>query len=128
MSDFIKTMGSVAQGRKLSIYIPSKDKDGRGVDHEHWKKKTMTFLGRLFGRCTAMPNLQGIWAEDGKTLEETTVIVFSYVLEADLNRHAEDIRNHLIDMGRSMQQSEIGFGYEGTFYTLQLSAAKRPKI
>ena len=120
MADFIKTTGSVARGRKLSLYIPSKDKDGHSVDHAHWKRNTMAFLMRLFGRCTAMPNLEGIWAEDGKTIEETTIIVFSYVLEDDLNRHAEEIRNYLIEMGTSTHQAEVGFGYDGAFYTLTL--------
>jgi len=116
-----KMLGGASQGRQLSIYVPSKDKDGEPVDHAHWKKTTMAFMTRVFGRCTAMPQLQGIWAdEDGTTLDETVNIVFSYVDKEELSIHAEEVRSFLIELGTATQQAEVGYEYDGEFFTIQM--------
>jgi len=114
-------LGGSSQGRQLSIYVPSKSKEGKPLDHTQWKKVTMAFMTRLFGRCTAMPQLQGVWAdESGTILDETVVIVYSYVDREKLSRHAEDVQSFLIGLGKSTQQAEVGFEYDGEFFTIQI--------
>jgi len=114
-------LGGSPQGRQLSIYVPSKDKDGNPVDLAYWKKVTMAFMTRVFGRCTAMPQLEGIWAdEEGKTLDETVTSVFSYVENQELTRHAKELRSFLIELGRATHQAEVGYEYDGEFFTITI--------
>jgi len=117
----IEKLGGVSKGRQLSIYVPSKDKDGRSIEHQRWMDRTMEFLTELFGRCTAMPGLEGIWKDkNGNILKETTKIVFSYVEEEALDQHAEEIREFLVEMGKATGQAEVGYGYDGVFYTIAM--------
>ncbi len=68
-----------------------------------------------------MPRLEGIWAdESGKTLQETTNIVFCYVSEGSLERHIEEIREFLIEMGRKTNQAEVGLAYKGEFAPISI--------
>jgi len=68
-----------------------------------------------------MPGLEGIWKdEDGNILRETAKIVSSYVEERDFDRHSEEIREFLIGMGKATGQAEVGYGYDGVFYTISI--------
>ena len=82
----------------------------------------MNFLTKIFGRCTAMPSLKGTWSdpESGDTLREITNIVFSYVDEKRFEQHAEEIRHFLTKMGKETLQAEVGYEYDGVFYTLNV--------
>jgi hypothetical protein len=120
--NIVESLGGTAQGRKLSIYVPSKDKDGRTIDHQRWRNETMSFLTKSFGRCTAMPRLEGTWADpaSGEVLHETTDIVYSFVEEKSLREHAERVRSFLTYLGRETFQAEVGFEYDGQFFTIRL--------
>lgn len=78
----------------------------------------MEILTGLLDRCTAMPVLEGIWKdEEGRSLRETTKIVFSYLEERDLDQHSEKIREFQVEMGKATRQA---YGYDDVFYTIAL--------
>jgi hypothetical protein len=118
----LEVLGGKPRGRRLSIYVPSKDKEGGSIDHTRWMDQAMSFLTKTFGRCTAMPRLEGIWSDpaSGCTLRETTNVVFSFVKEEDFEQRAEQVREFLIEMGQITSQAEVGFEYDGVFYTIEV--------
>lgn len=123
--NIVHSLGGKPQGRKFAIYVPSKDKDGRAIDHQRWMNETMNFLTETFGRCTAMPRLEGTWSdrESRKLLHETTDIVYSFVTEEFLQHQSRSVRSFLIRLGCQTGQKEVGFEYDGVFCTLSLDEA-----
>jgi hypothetical protein len=80
----------------------------------------LTKLTRLFRGTTAYPRGLGVWSDDerGGTLRrEESVIVFSYVAEADLSTNAlSELYRTLSRLGRIANQGEIGVVIDGKYY------------
>jgi hypothetical protein len=126
----LEVLGGKSRGRRLSIYVPSKDKEGKLIDHTRWMDQAMSFLTTTFGRCTAMPRLEGTWSdpESGCILRETTNVVFSFVEEEDFEQCAQQVRDFLTEMGQVTSQAEVGFEYDGVFYTIRVNEAKSSSV
>jgi hypothetical protein len=88
--------------------------------------RAMSFLTESFGRCTAMPRLEGTWSDpaSGGALRETTNVVFSFVKEEDFEQRAQQVRDFLMEMGKITFQAEVGFEYDGVFYTIEVNEAE----
>lgn len=102
------------------VFVPSQDRDGKGIDQEHWVDEVLTTLGRLFRGATAYPRGRGVWRDDargGILLKEEPVIIFSYVAEGYLTAPAlADLYRTLSRMGRQANQGEIGVVLDGKYY------------
>lgn len=63
---------------QITLFVPSKDRNGRTIDLDYWTDETLGILGRLFGGATAYPTGKGVWRDDergGTLLREETVII-----------------------------------------------------
>mgnify|MGYP001561481223 CR=1 FL=1 len=102
------------------VFVPSKDRDGKPIDQDHWVDEVLTTLGRLFRGATAYPQGRGVWRDDergGTLITEEPVIVFSYVAEHDLAAEAlTELYRTLSRMGREANQGEIGVVIDGKYY------------
>jgi len=110
------------------VFVPSKDRDGRPIDQDHWVDEVLTTLGRLFRGATAYPQGRGVWRDDergGTLITEEPVIVFSYVTEQDLTAKAlSELYGTLSRMGREANQGEIGVVIDGKYYGITQYAAE----
>ncbi len=102
------------------VFVPSKDREGQGIDQEYWVNELLQTLGRLFRGATAYPRGKGVWRDDqrgGTLLTEEPVIVFSYVADPDLTTAAlADLYQTLSRMGREAKQGEIGVVIDGKYF------------
>jgi hypothetical protein len=102
------------------VFVPSKDRDGKPIDQDHWVDEILTTLGRLFRGATAYPRGRGVWRDDaqgGKLLTEEPIIVFSYVASDALTLpNLTDLYRTLSRMGRDAKQGEIGVVIDGKYY------------
>jgi hypothetical protein len=46
---------------RVTIYVPSRDRDGTPVDFESWVVRALELLSRVGGGATRMPPAQGAW-------------------------------------------------------------------
>jgi hypothetical protein len=104
----------------IVVFVPSKDRDGAGVDQDYWVGEVLQSLGRLFRGATAYPHGRGVWRDDargGVLIEEEPVIVFSYASPADLTGDSlSALYVTLARMGREARQGEIGVVIDGKYY------------
>src|SRR5947209_18236030 len=96
----------------IVLFVPSKDRDGRSIDHDFWVTAALETLGTLFRGATAYPRARGIWRDDerGGTLRyEQPTIVTCYADARHMTRDAQSgLRAFLHRMGREANQGEIG--------------------
>jgi hypothetical protein len=104
----------------LVVFIPSRDRDGKPVDQDHWVDEVLKTLGRLYRGSTAYPRGRGTWRDDergGVLVMEEPVIVFSYIASAALTTASlEELYRTLSRMGRATKQGEIGVVLDGQYY------------
>jgi hypothetical protein len=109
--------------RHVQVFIPSVDRNGDPIpgSQQAWVEECLAVLGELFGGATAFPPSRGVWrAPDGNLVYDDTVIVFSYVDEADLIGSAgESLRDFLMRLGRETNQGEVGVFIDGTYYGIR---------
>ena len=74
----------------------------------------------MFRGTIAYPRGLGVWSDDercGTLRREESVIVFSYVAEADLSTNAlSELSCTLSRLGRIANQGEIGVVIDGKYY------------
>ena len=104
---------------QVTLFIPSKDRLGQGINQEHWTTEALSTLGRLFRGATAFPPGRGVWRDDargGALLDEITVMIVSYVSKDDLGRGLNELRKFLHRFGRKANQGEVGLVVGGKYY------------
>ncbi len=112
MADFAGALGaSKAASTLLVLFIPSRDRNDRAIDQEHWVDESLNVLGALFGGATAFPQGKGVWRDDaqgGKLLFDEPVVIPCYTSEQAIERQAAKLREFLYRMGREAKQGAIG--------------------
>src|SRR5437016_5121717 len=112
MTDFAGALGaSKAASTLLVRFIPSRDRNDRAIDQEHWVDESLSVLGALFGGATAFPQGKGIWRDDahgGKLLFDEPVVIQCDTSEPAIERQAAKLREFLHRMGREAKQGAIG--------------------
>ena len=96
----------------LVLFIPSRDRANRPVRQEQWVQRALKCLGELFGGATAYPRGKGVWrddAQDGILLFDEPVVVQCYTTANLIERHADELREFLIEMGTELRQGAVGF-------------------
>ncbi len=79
-------------------------------------------MGALFGGATAFPPARGVWRDDEskRLVYDSTVIVFSYVADADLTGDAgRELYAFLMRLGRETNQGEVGIYVDGEYRGFQ---------
>jgi hypothetical protein len=103
----------------LMVFVPSVDRDGKGIKGPSWTRPTLRVLGKLFRGATAYPRGIGVWRDDqqgGKLVFDRTTIVFSYVAPGDLTPSAlGELRAFLHRLGRETNQGEVGLVLDGHY-------------
>jgi len=106
---------------RITIYVPSRDRDGRPVEFETWVRRALELLSQVGGGATRMPPAQGAWLNpdtNALIIEEVT-LVYSYVDGDALARRLSDIRQLMHEMGRSLNQGEVVLEVNETFYKIR---------
>ncbi len=61
--DLAAALGADDEGsvQVLSVYVPSKDSNGREFDPTRWRAEALRLLSDVGGGATAMPSAEGAW-------------------------------------------------------------------
>lgn len=93
---------------KVTLYIPTRDRDGNPVEFESWVERAMRLLSEIGGGATRLPPAQGAWLrDDGHLIEESVHMVYSYVDGDAFIAAGAKVRSFLHEMGRSLEQGEV---------------------
>jgi len=108
----------------IVLFVPSVDRDSRPVDQETWTRKSLEFLGTVFGGATAFPKAHGVWRDDergGRLVWDQPVIVHCYASERDLRRRAaqQAVGEFCREMGRSTNQGEVGLVIDNVYHAVR---------
>jgi hypothetical protein len=121
--NLVEALGAAEEATqdRITIYVPSRDRDGEPVDFEGWVLRTMELLSHIGGGATRMPPAQGAWRNpDTATLiiEEVT-LVYSYVDGDALVARLSDLRELIHRMGRELNQGEMIVEINDTLYKIR---------
>ena len=100
------------------------DRESRSIGQEGWTRKSLEFLGTLFGGATAFPKAQGVWRDDerdGQRVWDEPVIVHCYASERDLKERAAQLAvgEFFREMGRSTNQGEVGLVIDNVYHAVR---------
>jgi hypothetical protein len=114
------------------VFVPSVDRDELPIPkgQDYWVTEFLGLMGKLFGGATAFPPARGVWYDDERDhlVYDNTVIVFSYVVEADLRGDAgRALHDLLMRMGREAKQGEVGIFVDGTYFGFREFAIRGPE-
>ena len=102
------------------LFVPSKDRDGRDIDHDSWVTSALETLGILFRGATAYPRARGVWRDDerkGVLRYEEPTVVTCYADPAALTDTARSrLRGFLHRLGRETNQGEVGIVIGDKYY------------
>lgn len=105
---------------KVTLYIPTRDRDGNPVEFESWAETAMKLLSRIGGGATRLPPVRGAWLrEDGHLIEEEIHMVYSYVDGDAFLAAGADVRAFAHGMGRALDQGEIVVEINDRFYKIR---------
>lgn len=106
---------------RITIYIPSRDRNGNPVEFESWVRQAMEILSQIGGGATRMPPAQGAWLnpETDALIVEDVTLVYSYVDGDALAARLPDLRRLLHEMGRALKQGEVVVEFNDTLYKIR---------
>ena len=120
--DLAEALGATedASVERLTLYIPSRDRDGVEFDATPWIEEALRLLSGIGGGATAMPPAEGAWLdpESGALVREKVVLAYTFL---DPDRFAErlpDLRRFLHRLGRETRQGEVVCDFDGVFYKI----------
>jgi hypothetical protein len=110
-----------ASTQAFSIDVPNKDREGKEIgDQRRWVLEALRLLGSVGGGATAMPPVEGVWANaEGEFVRENPVIVYSYIKTDQFLARLPELRSFLHEMGRETRQGEVAFEFDGRFYRIR---------
>jgi hypothetical protein len=111
---------AIASTQPFTIYVPNKDSDGKEIGNQRqWVLEALRLLGSIGGGATAMPPVEGVWANaEGEFVWENPVLVYSYIKPDQFISHAYELKSFLHRMGRETGQGEIALEFDGRFYRI----------
>jgi hypothetical protein len=121
--NLVEALGAAEEAAldRITIYVPSRDRDGNPIEFESWVTRTLELLSQVGGGATRMPPAQGAWLNpDSKALiiEEVT-LVYSYIDADALLVRLPDLRRLLHEMGRALKQGEVVIEVNDRFYKIR---------
>jgi hypothetical protein len=107
---------------RITIYIPSRDKEGKPIEHEIWVEKAMEFLSQVGGGATRMPPARGAWRNpaSGALIIEDVTLVYSFIDGDALSTRISDLRQLMHAMGRALDQGEVAIEVNENFYKIRV--------
>jgi len=110
MADIKDLLGAFQEASfdKVTLYIPTRDRDEKPVEFESWVAEAMTLLSEIGGGATRLPPAEGAWLrDDGQLIKEHIHMVYSYVDGDAFLKSGQKIREFAHRMGRELNQGEI---------------------
>lgn len=106
---------------RITIYIPSRDRDGAPVEFEGWVVQAMELLSQIGGGATRMPPAQGAWLnpDTQALIIEDVTLVYSFVDGDALAQRLPELRRFMHGMGRALNQGEVVIEFNDTFYKIR---------
>ncbi len=102
----------------VMVFVPSKTRDGRELDHTFWRNEAVRIMSTLFGGATSVPGFGG-WLDEkdgGKVKEEAISVVCSFISEDEWHLdNALEVKNFLYRMGREAEQGAVAFHARGRY-------------
>ncbi len=67
--------------QRLTLYIPSRDKNGKDFDPGPWVDEALRLLSTIGGGATAMPPVDGAWLnpETSEPVTEKIVLAYTFI-------------------------------------------------
>jgi hypothetical protein len=104
----------------IVLFVPSKDRDGRDIDHDYWVTSALETLGALFRGATAYPRARGVWRDDERggelRYEEPTIVTCYADPKAMTDTARSRLRGFLHRLGREANQGEVGVVLGNKYY------------
>ena len=121
--NLIEALGAAEEATRdrITIYIPSRDRDGNPVDFEAWVMMALELLSGVGGGATRMPPAQGAWLNpdtNALIIEEVT-LVYSYVDGDALAARLFEVRRFMHGMGSSLNQGEVIIEVNESLYKIR---------
>jgi hypothetical protein len=120
--NLIEALGAAeaATQDRITIYVPSRDRNGNPVVFEPWVERVLDFLSQVGGGATRMP-AQGAWRnpDTGALIIEEVTLVYSYVDGDALAARLTGLRQLMHAMGRALDQGEVAIEVNENFYKIR---------
>lgn len=121
--NLIEALGAAEEATqdRITVYIPSRDRDGKPVDFENWVVRALQLLSRVGGGATRMPPAQGAWLnpDTNAVIIEDVTLVYSYVDGDASAARLPEIRRFMHEMGRALNQGEVVVEVNESFYKIR---------
>lgn len=112
--------GNPSFADRLTVYVPTKDKTGKDIDHSTWLKRTIDVLAQLGNGATVTPSYEGVWlGPNGEHVREAVTLVYTFVIPELFEDKISELRGHLHEMGRTTNQGAIAAEFSGQFFTIE---------
>jgi len=107
--------------QRLTLYIPSRDKDGRDFDPSPWVEEALRLLSKIGGGATAMPPVDGAWLnpETSELIREKVVLVYTFIDPDQFEATLDELRAFLHRLGRETDQGEIVFEFDDRLFKIR---------
>ena len=123
--DYQRALGAEGSAGTLLLvmFVPSRTRSGRVIDHDYWVTEALATLGRLFGGATAFPRGRGVWRDDGQggrlVFEEPTIVHCYADPRAATDDAVSALRVFLHRLGRETDQGEVGLVISGAYIRIR---------
>ena len=108
--------------RFVAVFVPSKTRDGKPLNHDAWRDQMVYQMSKLFGGATTVPAFGG-WLDEergGQVKQEAISMVGSFITADEWNEgNVFELKRFIHRMGREAQQGEIEVLLNGTFWRIR---------
>jgi hypothetical protein len=121
--DLGTVVGATESGsvQRLTLYIPSRDREGVAFDPSPWVEDALRLLSRIGGGATAMPPADGAWLDpDRDTLvREKVVLAYTFIDPDRFEALLPELRHFLHKLGRETGQGEVVCEFDGVLFKIR---------
>jgi hypothetical protein len=121
--DLVEVLGAAESAaiQRLTLYIPSRDKNGIEFDPRPWIGEALNLLSNIGGGATAMPPVDGTWLnpETSELVREKVVLVYTFIDPDKFEAMLEKLRAFLHRLGRETGQGEVVFEFDDRLYKIR---------
>lgn len=106
---------------RLTLYIPSQDRDGRAFDPRPWIEEALHLLAAIGGGATAMPPADGAWQnpETGRLVMEKVALAYTFIDPDRFEDELPALTRFLHRLGRETNQGEVVCELAGQLYKIR---------
>ena len=92
----------------IVLFVPSVDRESEPIDQDRWTRRSLEFLGTVFGGATAFPKALGVWRDD----EGGGKLVWDRANQLAMGAFCRQ-------MGRSTNQGEVGLVIANVYHAFR---------